>query len=107
MREKRYSAAASVVNDAWLVTGGDNDVIFDSYLSSTEILQGGGWVAGPGLPVRMQGHCQVTVGQGVVVTGRQLVRIYWQLLLAGQHQARPSIVGLCWVEHIIVISYNY
>ena len=81
MRGKRSYAAASVVNGAWLVTGGDNgDSYSYSYLSSTEILQGGGWVAGPGLPVEMGGHCQVTVGQGVVVTGRQLARIYWQLL---------------------------
>ena len=83
MREKRSSAAASVVNDAWLVTGGLDG---SDRVSSTEILQGGGWVAGPGLPVEMRSHCQVTVGQGVVVTGRQLSRIYWQLP-PGQHQA--------------------
>ena len=95
MREKRSSAAASVVNNTLLVTGGHKGY---SSLSSTEILQGGGWVAGPGLPVRMESHCQVTVGQGVVVTGRQLVRVYWQLL-SGQHQASPP----SWVEHKMVI----
>ena len=105
MREKRWGAAASVVNDTWLVTGGYYGGPFS--LSSTEMLQGGGWVAGPGLPVGMESHCQVTVGQGVVVTGRQLVRTYCQLL-AGQHQASPStrVEQLCFVKLMSNNIYN-
>ena len=71
MRQERKAAAASVLpaTGAMVVTGGKNGK--KSYLSSTEILSAGGWVAGPDMPGQRAHHCQVTVGQTVIVTGKQ------------------------------------
>jgi len=65
MREKRGWAAASTTPSGMLVTGGWDGF---GYLSSTE-LYNGEWLAGPDLPRPLNGHCQVTVGTAVVVTG--------------------------------------
>ena len=67
MREKRRSAATSLTTQGMLVSGGGN--YDDGYLSSTEYYAGGQWVRGPEMPVEMGGHCQVTVGETVIVTG--------------------------------------
>ena len=65
MMEKRRGAATSLTSQGMMVSGGYNG----AYLSSTEYYDGGQWARGPEMPVEMAGHCQVTVGQTVIVTG--------------------------------------
>ena len=62
MKYKRGYAAASIMDEGWMVTGGG--------LSSTEIFTGGQWTEGPALPVEMYEHCQVTSRDGVIVAGK-------------------------------------
>ena len=67
MKYKRSQAAASMMAEGWMVTGGwdgSND------LSSTEIFSGGQWTDGPALSVQMAAHCQVTSRDGVIVAGK-------------------------------------
>jgi len=73
MREKRAWAAGSPTLTGMLVTGGWDGY---GYLSSTE-LYNGEWLAGPDLPRPLNGHCQLTVGTSVVVTGGYNDRDGW------------------------------
>jgi len=68
MKYKRSSAAASMMDEGWMVTGGW--LYGSNYLSSTEIFSGGQWTDGPALPVGMGEHCQVTSRDGVIVAGK-------------------------------------
>ena len=72
MQEKRSVAAASMTTDGLLVTGGNSGSKWTkrSRLASTEYFSSGQWVSGPDLPLAVGGHCQVTVGSAVIVTGR-------------------------------------
>ena len=65
---RRYYAAASMSPAGILVTGGVD--ASGTLLSSTEVLTGEGWVAGPDIPVAVWRHCQVSVGSRVYVSGR-------------------------------------
>ena len=67
MKYKRRRAAASMMDEGWMVTGGYAG--FANRLSSTEIFTGGHWTDGPALPVGMSYHCQVTSRDGVMVAG--------------------------------------
>ena len=51
-----------------IITGGKD--ASGTRLSSTEVLTGEGWVAGPDMPVTVSKHCQVSVGSRVYVSGR-------------------------------------
>ena len=51
-----------------IITGG-YDASY-TLLSSTEVLTGEGWVAGPDMLVAVSGHCQVSMGSRVYVSGR-------------------------------------
>ena len=63
----RYAAAGSLTSDGeWLVTGGTDDT---GRLSSTELLSGGTWQAGPSMVEPVAGHCQVTLGGVVYIIG--------------------------------------
>ena len=64
----RYIAGASMSPAGILVTGGED--ASGTPLSSTEVLTGEGWVAGPDMPVAVAEHCQVSVGSRVYVAGR-------------------------------------
>ena len=67
MKTQRYWAAASVVGQGLIVSGGHSG---RGYLSSTEIFTDGQWTDGPDLPVTMADHCQVTSSKdGVIVAG--------------------------------------
>merc|ERR1712106_265041 len=77
-----------------LVTGGSRGG-FDNRngrVSSTEYLSASGqWTPGPALPVAMDGHCQVTAGSDVIITGGQHV---WFSLLASAYKI--STDGSSW-----------
>ena len=74
MQEKRKGAAASMTDRGLFVTGG-RTTGRNNRLSSTEYFTSDGWVSGPSLPVAMDGHCQVTVGGLVIVTGKYSVMV--------------------------------
>ena len=63
----RYAAAASMTGVGWMVSGGKDAA--GTRLSSTEVLTAEGWVPGPPLPEPLSGHCQVTLGDTVIVAG--------------------------------------
>jgi hypothetical protein len=65
---ERAGAGASMSPAGIIITGGD-DASYTT-LSSTEVMTGEGWVAGPDMPVAVRRHCQVTVGSRVYVAGR-------------------------------------
>ena len=44
----------------------------EGYLSSSEVFKENSWAVGPFLPVAMEGHCQVQVGENVIVVGKLL-----------------------------------
>jgi hypothetical protein len=52
-----------------LVTGGFGS---EGYLSSSEVFRENSWVVGPALPVAIEGHCQVLVGENVIIVGELL-----------------------------------
>jgi len=62
----RSGAAASMTPGGLMVTGGYGK---GGYLSSTEIFKENVWVTGPSLPVGVEGHCQVQIGDHVIVVG--------------------------------------
>merc|ERR1712086_1107615 len=71
MLEKRaYAASSYWPGHGLLVTGGRNGYVT---LSSTEYLSTssahGQWTPGPDLPEGIAGHCQVTAGPDVIITG--------------------------------------
>ena len=59
-------AAASRTAGGLLVTGGYGA---QGYLASTEIFTENSWIAGPALPAATMGHCQVQIGDTVIVVG--------------------------------------
>jgi hypothetical protein len=52
-----------------MVTGGFGA---DGYLSSSEVFKENSWAVGPALLVAMEGHCQVLVGENVIIVGELL-----------------------------------
>ena len=62
----RDSSGASMSGDGLLVTGGWNG----SRLSSTEVLSGSTWQAGPPLKEAVHGHCQIYLQGSVYITGK-------------------------------------
>ena len=68
----RWASAASMSGDGLLVTGGWGG----SYLSSTEVLSGSTWQAGPPLKEAVNGHCQVSIGSVVYIIGRSVLSIH-------------------------------
>ena len=66
---ERAYAASSSYSGGMLVTGGYNNQWVEQ--NSTDLVKGSRVVTGPPLPVRLFGHCQVTVGgSSVYVIGR-------------------------------------
>ncbi len=71
---RAYAAAAQLQDGKLLVTGGDDDIAFDSDLNSAEMLTEEGWERNiPSLPVTIALHCMVTVNSTtvMVIGGRQ------------------------------------
>ena len=64
----RYDAAGSITEAGWLVTGGRDDWRYNRH-SSSDLYTDGVWTSGPTLPAPTSGHCQVTDGSKVIVTG--------------------------------------
>ena len=62
----RSGAAASRTAGGLLVTEGYGA---QGYLASTEIFTENSWIAGPALPAATMGHCQVQIGDTVIVVG--------------------------------------
>ena len=61
MTSRRYYHAASVIQDALFITGGN-------YMGSTEFIHANGTVtSGPNLPVARHGHCMVTLHDSKVI----------------------------------------
>ena len=68
MKHARGSAAASMTDNGWMVTGGMDKNHYDQ-LKSTEIFSDGSWRQGVELPWAFSGHCQITSKYGVIVVG--------------------------------------
>ena len=68
MKHARGSAAASMTDDGWMVTGGMDKNSYDQ-LKPTEIFSDGSWRQGVELPWAFSGHCQITSKYGVIVAG--------------------------------------
>ena len=65
MNTGRIEGSSSNSAQGWLVSGGRNG----STLSSTEVFANGSWTVGSSLPRSLYGHCQVQIGETVLVTG--------------------------------------
>jgi hypothetical protein len=65
MTARRYSHAATVINDSLFISGGYDG---SNYLASTEFIHADGSVtSGPNLQVGRRGHCMVTLHDSKVI----------------------------------------
>ena len=71
MITNRKEAGSSNFDGGWLVTGGATSAysIFSSVISSTEVLDSGNWTSNISLPQGIYRHCQLTIGNNIIITG--------------------------------------
>jgi len=93
----RYDAAGSITEAGWLVTGGLDRR--SNRLSSSDLYTDGVWTSGPTLPAPTYGHCQVTDGSKVIVTGG--------ITDIGRTGATYSLDGLTWTQLSTMVTARY
>ena len=64
--DPRSVAAGSQAPGGFMISGGINA---KGRPFSTEIFNNGVWTCGPSIPVSLKGHCQVQVGDKVIIAG--------------------------------------